>query len=124
MKYMNKTGYVKSRTKHILGPDKTPPKLSTREIKQIFKCYVAPYLKTTEILLRNGLDPSPKSFASCVSNAASEYIIESTLIDKSCLAKQEMYDYSIDEIKNIIQSPTEYLDGKYFISLFDRSILN
>jgi len=110
---------MRSRTKHILGPDKILINKQQGVLHRDLNVMFAPFIEPLELLLRNGVNPTPKSFLFCVSTAANSDILESSLVEKSHLAKQEMYDYSINEIQNIIRSSTEHLDAKHFISLFE-----
>lgn len=110
---------LRSRTLHILGPDKILINKQQGKINSDLERMFFDYINPQEILLRNGLDPTPKSFMYCVSKAMDSNINESMLIDKSYLAKQEMYDYSISEIQDIIRTESGHLDAKMFVSLFE-----
>ena len=111
----------RSRTLHILGPDKI---LINKQQGLVNNTLVKFFLGSIDkdlVLLRNGVDPDPKSFIHCVGTCVSvgTIIIESELASKAYLAKQEMYDYSVDEISRILTDETSHIDAKMFVSLFE-----
>lgn len=91
------------------------------------------------IFIRKGVFRNKNNFINCVMEALHEEtkILDITdekdrnvVINKlrkslattkfAAACKQEMYDYSIDEIINIIKSPDQYFDPKYFVTLLEK----
>lgn len=74
------------------------------------------FLKTKDqIFMRYGVKKGPRSFLDSVSKA--KPIIEEVYYDAPHLAKQEMYDYSSDDIVNILKDQMKYLDPLMFSNL-------
>jgi len=85
--------------------------------------------------VRKGVSNQKSSFLECVLEALDEKGIlnindekeravflekeRKELSKKSVLCKQEMYDFTIEEINNLIKDPEFYLDPQYFINLIE-----
>ena len=84
--------------------------------------------------VRKGMSTSKSSFLECVMEALEESNILSVteknraallekhrleLSTKPVLCKQEMYDYTSEEISDLIKNPNVYLDPQYFINLLE-----
>lgn len=113
------TSVKTTRTLHILGPNKVLVRNQQGKLTDKLNMMFASSIESGEIMLRNGLDSTPKSFLYCVSAAVNKPIILEDISSKSYLAKQEMYDYSIKEISDMLMNENSHIDGRMFVSIFE-----
>ena len=83
---------------------------------------------TNQIFVRKGMDSDTSSLLECISTALSgtldfnmeniETIRQNMATDENAaLCKQSMYDYTIQEIKDIIQDPLQNMPSQLFVSM-------
>jgi hypothetical protein len=106
---------------HILSGNKSVGEFQQGYIPDELNLLFNPNLPSGKhLFLRYGVKQSPQSFKECVwkSRSSDADIILDQYEETPWLAKQEMYDHSIDEIVSILDDDQTYIDPRMFVTLF------
>jgi hypothetical protein len=85
-------------------------------VEEIFNFFLS---EPTDQFLRRGVAPTNRSLIDCVYPNEPQKLINA-MQKKAVLAKQEMYDYSIEEIQEIISNG--FIDASLFYSLVEEAL--
>jgi hypothetical protein len=106
-------------TPHVLGDTKPLKNNQQGKLPDMLNRKFAKAILNTDALHRNGVDMEPKSLSKCISSATKQMINLEDIGSKPHLARQEMYDYSMHEISEMILDDNIVMDGKLLVSLFE-----
>ena len=116
-KYLKGDNTIKvTTTPHILSGNKAIGETQQADLPDTLKRLFNGKLPTHQhTFMRYGVDASPRSFILCIGKALT--INEDVYQDTPFLAKQEMYDYSVNEIKSILTNQDTYIEPRMFLTL-------
>jgi hypothetical protein len=116
-KFMSGDSTSKSkRTPHILSGNKSLGPDQQASIPDKLKLLFNGKLPSPKYsFMRYGVKQSPRSVISCISRT--QIVVEDEYAEKPILAKQEMYNYSTNEIKSILLDESAYVDPRLFTTL-------
>lgn len=106
-------------TPHVLGATKPLQNNQQGKLPDILNRKFSKAILNTDALHRNGVDMEAKSLSKCISSATKKIINLEDIASKPHLARQEMYDYSMNEISDMILGDNIVMDGKLLVSLFE-----
>lgn len=107
-------------TLHILQGDKVLDAVQQGYLPNVLLGKFNQFLETpAHVFLRYGVVNSPKSILYCLSMISGVVVDMDVLLANSALAKQEMYDYPISEIRNVLDRDEGVVDWRLFVSLLE-----